>query len=95
MFAVFLENREQKRNTKYNILCNVINEMKNASSASNVTKFYQNIVNRTTKIWTDFLESVLIVGQLQLLRNLIAFHLNLSCRFNAKHLESSLNTLNK
>lgn len=69
--------------------------MKTAGVNANVTRFYQNCINRTTKIWTEFLDQVLIIGQLQLLRNLIAFHLNLSCKFNAKILESSLSSVNK
>lgn len=92
---VFLENKETKSNAKYNILCNIIAEMNSRGSNTNVSKFYQNCINRTTKIWTEFMDHILIIGQLQLLRNLIAFHLNLSCKFTAKILESSLSSVNK
>lgn len=63
--------------------------------SSNALKTYQTYINRCTKIWSEFLENALLVGQLQLIRNLIAFHLNKSCKFNAKNLESSLRSLNK
>lgn len=92
---MFLENKETKSNAKYNILCNIIAEINAATTSTNVTKFYQNCINRTTKIWAEFVDHVLIIGQLQLLRNLFAFHLNLSCKFTAKILESSLSSVNK
>lgn len=94
-FLVFLENRETRNNAKYNILCNIIAEKGIVEANTNLVKFYQNCINRTTKIWTEFLDNILVIGQLQLLRNLIAFHLNLSCKFTAKILESSLSSVNK
>ena len=41
------------------------------------------------------LDVVLQVGQMQLLRRQIANELNFSCKFDSKHFESSLNTLNQ
>ncbi|ERL87541.1 hypothetical protein D910_04932 [Dendroctonus ponderosae] len=91
----YLENKNI--NTSWiNVLSAIQNDMnQQPESPSNPLKTYQTYVNRTTKIWTEFLDKALLVGQLQLLRNLIAFHLNKSCRFNAKNLESSLRSLNK
>jgi WASH complex subunit strumpellin len=91
----FLENKSPKTNSWHNILSNIQKEISAVDDMQNPVKFYQNCINRTTKIWNDFLDCILLVGQLQLLRNLIAFHLNKSCKFNAKNLESSLRSLNK
>lgn len=91
----FLENKHTKTNSWHNILSSIQKEIGAADSAPNPLKFYQNCINRTTKIWNEFLDCVLLVGQLQLMRNLIAFHLNKSCKFNAKNLESSLRSLSK
>lgn len=84
-----------KANTWTNIMTSVYNEFKQIEEVENPQKTYQNFINRSTKIWAEFLENALLVGQLQLIRNLIAFHLNTSCRFNAKNLESSLRSLSK
>lgn len=89
------------KNVKVPSWSNVINaihtDMKERAVEHDVNplKVYQTYVSRTTKIWPEFLEKAILVGQLQLLRNLIAFHLNKSCKFNAKNLEASLRTLNR
>lgn len=36
-----------------------------------------------------------MIGQLQLLRQLLAFHLNLLAKFNARNLEAALQSLSK
>lgn len=91
----FLENKNTKTSSWHNILASVYKDITGVENVQNPVKFYQNCINRTTKIWNEFLECILVVGQLQLLRNLIGFHLNKSCKFNAKNLESSLRSLNK
>lgn len=81
--------------TWVNITTAIHKEFQQVQQSSNALKTYQTYINRCTKIWSEFLENALLVGQLQLIRNLIAFHLNKSCKFNAKSLESSLRSLNK
>ncbi|KAF2904175.1 hypothetical protein ILUMI_01995 [Ignelater luminosus] len=90
-----LENKENKNNSWNNIISSISNDLDNFENISNMYKFYQNCVNRTTKLWHNILELVLSVGQLQLLRVLIAFQLSMLCKFDAKNLESSLSLLNK
>nr|XP_023013029.1 WASH complex subunit 5 [Leptinotarsa decemlineata] len=90
-----LENKNVKIASWTNILTSIQSEIKQSDDPQNPPKVYQTYVNRCTKLWSDFLENVLLVGQLQLLRNLIAFYLNTSCKFNAKNLESSLRSVNK
>lgn len=91
-----LENRNVNRNAAWmNILGTIHKEIKSIDDLPNPMKFYQNCINRTTKLWNEFLDCMLVVGQLQLLKNLIAFHLSKSCKFNAKSLDSSLRALNE
>ncbi|KAJ8919831.1 hypothetical protein NQ315_006360 [Exocentrus adspersus] len=93
--ASYLENKNVKTNAWVNVISSIYTEFKQIGNVENPYKTYQNFVNRSTKIWSEFLENALLVGQLQLLRSLIAFHLNKSARFNAKNLESSLRSVNK
>lgn len=90
-----MEHKNVKANTWNNVMLSIHNEFKQIQEVDNPHRTYQMFINRSTKIWPEFLENALLVGQLQLVRNLITFHLNTSCRFNAKNLESSLRSLNK
>ncbi|XP_050294817.1 WASH complex subunit 5 isoform X2 [Anthonomus grandis grandis] len=90
-----LENKNIKNSSWVNVITTIKNDMRQRTDWSSPYKIYSAYVNRTTKIWSEFLEKILLVGQLQLLRTLIAFHLNKTCRFNAKILESSLRSFNK
>lgn len=94
-FLGYIDNKNVKLTTWVNITTAIHKEFQQVEQSSNALKTYQTYINRCTKIWAEFLENALLVGQLQLLRNLIAFHLNKSCKFNAKNLESSLRSLNK
>uniref|UniRef100_A0A8C5DMK5 WASH complex subunit 5 n=1 Tax=Gouania willdenowi TaxID=441366 RepID=A0A8C5DMK5_GOUWI len=49
----------------------------------------------TQKIWGSYLESIMKVGQMQILRQQIANELNYSCKFDSKHLAAALENLNK
>ncbi|XP_057658318.1 WASH complex subunit 5 [Diorhabda carinulata] len=91
----YLENKNVQNVSWINIIPSIQKEMERNEEFSNPLKVYQTYINRCTKIWTEFLENILLVGQLQLLRNLVAFYLNTSCKFNAKTLESSLRAINK
>lgn len=78
-----------------NIIPQVVKELSSIDSNQNIIKVYQGWVNRSQKLFANVMDTILSIGQLQLLRNLMAFHLNTSCKFNAKNLESSLQSLNK
>lgn len=85
---------ENKNATLANILGDIGDKLKELDEEKNAAKFYQNTVSRMGKLWNDMLDGVLGIGQLQLLRVLIAFQLNMSCRFDAKNMASSLSVLN-
>ncbi|KAF5272730.1 hypothetical protein FQA39_LY07757 [Lamprigera yunnana] len=89
-----LENKEGN-SAWTNIITNISSELNSLEKIPSLYKFYQNCVNRTTKLWPNFVDLVLNVGQLQLLRQMITFQLNKSCKFDATDLESSLSLLNK
>uniref|UniRef100_A0A6Q2WTQ8 WASH complex subunit 5 n=1 Tax=Esox lucius TaxID=8010 RepID=A0A6Q2WTQ8_ESOLU len=61
----------------------------------NASKVYASAVAKTQKIWGPYLESIMKVGQMQILRQQIANQLNYSCRFDSKHLAAALENLNK
>ncbi|KAG7205653.1 hypothetical protein KM043_007608 [Ampulex compressa] len=58
------------------------------------TKLHSCINAQTNKLWSQILEWVLKIGQHQLLRKKIAYELNTACKFEAKHMEAALRTLN-
>ncbi|CAG9761136.1 unnamed protein product [Ceutorhynchus assimilis] len=92
----YLENKNVNTTSWTNVITTIQSDLKQRTEDwLNPAKIYQTYVNRSVKIWSEFSEKVLLIGQLQLLRNLIAFHLNKSCRFNAKNLECALRSLNK
>uniref|UniRef100_A0A674AL93 WASH complex subunit 5 n=1 Tax=Salmo trutta TaxID=8032 RepID=A0A674AL93_SALTR len=62
---------------------------------ANASKVYANAVAKTQKIWGPYLESIMKVGQMQILRQQIANELNYSCKFDSKHLAAALENLNK
>ncbi|ESP05218.1 hypothetical protein LOTGIDRAFT_180993 [Lottia gigantea] len=58
-------------------------------------KVYSQAVSKTVKLWPVYLDIILRVGQMQLLRRQIAYELNTSCKFDSKFLASSLQTVNR
>ncbi|XP_064486870.1 WASH complex subunit 5-like isoform X2 [Ornithodoros turicata] len=60
----------------------------------NVSKTYSPALTRVAKTWPAFLESILKVGQMQILRKGIAHELNTSCKFDSKDLASALQNMN-
>lgn len=58
----------------------------------NITKLHNTISN--SKLWLPALEWTLKIGHYQLLRKKIAYELNTACKFEAKHMEAALQTLN-
>ncbi|EFN72735.1 Strumpellin [Camponotus floridanus] len=62
------------------------------SAKGNITKLHNTISNN--KLWLPALEWTLKIGHYQLLRKKIAYELNTACKFEAKHMEAALQTLN-
>ncbi|XP_078609635.1 WASH complex subunit 5-like [Branchiostoma floridae x Branchiostoma japonicum] len=62
---------------------------------ANATKVYPQACTKASKMWQLFLEVILKVGQIQLLRRQIAYELNFSCKFDSKFLACALQTFNE
>lgn len=60
----------------------------------NITKLHNSINASSSKLWSSALEWTLKIGHYQLLRKKIAYELNTACKFEAKHMEAALRTLN-
>ncbi|KAK9307552.1 hypothetical protein QLX08_002167 [Tetragonisca angustula] len=58
----------------------------------NMSKFHSS--TQTSKFCPQLLDYVLKVGHYQLLKKKIAYELNTACKFEAKHMEAALQTLN-
>lgn len=65
------------------------------SIVANSSKVYLAAITKTQKIWSTYLEAIMKVGQMQILRRQIANELNSSCRFDSRHLAAALDNLNK
>ncbi|XP_012880580.1 PREDICTED: WASH complex subunit strumpellin [Dipodomys ordii] len=74
-------------------LMNAVSPLK--SIVANSNKIYLSAIAKTQKIWSAYLEAIMKVGQMQILRQQIANELNYSCRFDSKHLAAALENLNK
>ncbi|MBN3315330.1 WASC5 protein, partial [Atractosteus spatula] len=77
----------------FKALLNSVNPVKGI--VGNANKVYSAAVAKTQKIWTSYLEAIMKVGQMQILRRQIANELNYSCKFDSKHLAAALENLNK
>uniref|UniRef100_UPI00398ECB7B WASH complex subunit 5 isoform X2 n=1 Tax=Pristiophorus japonicus TaxID=55135 RepID=UPI00398ECB7B len=62
---------------------------------ANSSKVYSAAVAKTQKIWSSYQDSILKVGQMQILRQQIANELSYSCKFDSKHLAAALENLNQ
>ena len=58
-------------------------------------RVYSNGTNKAVKIWPQYLDVILKVGQMQLLRRQIGSQLHKSCKFDSKFLSSALNNMNE
>ncbi|XP_023238570.1 WASH complex subunit 5-like, partial [Centruroides sculpturatus] len=58
------------------------------------SRIYSQVITRAAKVWATFLDNILKIGQMQLLRKLIAHELNTSGKFDSKNLISALQTMN-
>lgn len=74
-------------------LMNAVSPLK--SLVANSSKVYLSAITKTQKIWTAYLDAIMKVGQMQILRQQIANELNSSCRFDSRHLAAALDNLNK
>ncbi|XP_053571918.1 WASH complex subunit 5 [Bombina bombina] len=61
---------------------------------ANSAKIYSSAVAKTQRIWTLYLDAIMKVGQMQILRQQIANELNYSCKFDSKHLATALENFN-
>ncbi|XP_054840736.1 WASH complex subunit 5 [Eublepharis macularius] len=75
------------------MLMNSVNPLKGIVASS--SKVYSTAIAKTQKIWAAYLDAIMKVGQMQILRRQIANELNYSCRFDSKHLAAALENLNK
>lgn len=64
-------------------------------TTNNPSRLYAVISGHSSKIWPSMFESIMRIGQFQLFRNKIAYELNTVCKFEAKHMEAALRTLNR
>lgn len=64
-------------------------------AATQPLKFYNNLITKLAKNAPKVFDSIISIGQKQVLRKYISHELNGSCKFNSKNLESSLQTMNK
>ncbi|XP_066434881.1 WASH complex subunit 5 [Eleutherodactylus coqui] len=62
---------------------------------ANSAKIYSSAIAKTQKIWGPYLDAIMKVGQLQILRQQIANELNYSCKFDSKHLAAALDNVNE
>ncbi|XP_053979138.1 WASH complex subunit 5 [Hylaeus volcanicus] len=64
------------------------------SSKGNMQKLHSSVSSYTNKFCPQLLEWVLKIGHYQLLKKKIAYELNTACKFEAKHMEAALQTVN-
>ncbi|XP_040287602.1 WASH complex subunit 5 [Bufo bufo] len=62
---------------------------------ANSAKIYSSAIAKTQKIWAPYLDAIMKVGQMQILRQQIANELNYSCKFDSKHLAAALDNFNE
>ena len=62
--------------------------------AQSELKLYPQSINKCSKLFTYFIDLILRVGQLQLLRRKISYELHNSAKFDSKHLLHTLETFN-
>lgn len=62
---------------------------------ANSSKVYSATIAKTQRIWTGYLDAIMKVGQMQILRQQIANELNYSCKFDSKHLAAALENFNE
>lgn len=65
-----------------------------AGAHSQPQKVYAPLITKAAKIWPQFLDVILKIGQMQLLRRQVGHQLHSSCKFDSKFLTSALQTAN-
>lgn len=64
-------------------------------AVANPHKLYAAITSKCTKVYVTLMDSILQIGQKQIIRKLIASELNSSCKFKSQNLDSALRTMNE
>ena len=72
----------------------IIENPEYSKGSTNPGRLYSIISSHTNKIWPPMFDWILRIGHFQLLRNKMAYELNTACKFEAKHMEAALRTLN-
>ncbi|XP_050425351.1 WASH complex subunit 5 isoform X2 [Adelges cooleyi] len=67
----------------------------NDGDISNPLKMHQKHYTKIQKLFPPILESIMKIGQLQIIRKQIFFELEVSCKLNAKNVFDCLDTMNK
>ncbi|XP_014219163.1 WASH complex subunit 5 [Copidosoma floridanum] len=65
------------------------------SLRNNRSKFLSTVNTLVSKVWSSLFDSLLKIGHLQILKQKAAYELNTACKFEARHMEASLQALNK
>lgn len=87
--------KEMRNKTWSSIIDECLTIMNNVDNPKAMMLKLQTIVGtHANKMWPHILDWVLKIGQYQILRRKIAYELNTACKFEAKHMEAALQTLN-
>ncbi|KAK2579644.1 hypothetical protein KPH14_011569 [Odynerus spinipes] len=70
----------------------IVNNVENPKAT--MTKLQAVVGTHANKMWLQMLDWILKIGHYQILRRKIAYELNTACKFEAKHMEAALQTLN-
>ncbi|XP_015187762.1 PREDICTED: WASH complex subunit strumpellin isoform X2 [Polistes dominula] len=70
----------------------IVNSVENPKAM--MTKLQTIVGTHGNKMWLQILDWILKIGHYQILRRKIAYELNTACKFEAKHMEAALQTLN-
>ncbi|XP_043487767.1 WASH complex subunit 5 isoform X1 [Polistes fuscatus] len=70
----------------------ILNSVENPKAM--MTKLQTIVGTHGNKMWLQILDWILKIGHYQILRRKIAYELNTACKFEAKHMEAALQTLN-
>lgn len=72
-----------------------LDEAENDGLVSQPSKVYFPVLDKASKSWILLNDALMRVGQMQIVRSCIAHELNTSCKFQSRHLASTLHTLNE
>ncbi|KAL2712235.1 WASH complex subunit 5 [Vespula squamosa] len=99
--AIELENvinyiEKEMRNKQWSSIIDecltIVNGIENPKAM--MTKLQTVVGTHGNKMWLQILDWILKIGHYQILRRKITYELNTACKFEAKHMEAALQTLN-